>query len=164
MRFPKSPFRSEAVFFDARMYSGPHSSIRDSFAKAWLATKQTMYKGRVYVGKKLGYVSIKACWHMGAANAALPKAPSQIARLERLQRDYPQHAQRIPDLSQSTTVPQTPLVVFVHGTASCGLVNLAQIDLSKLTSKNNWYRYEHDTYLELSTNATELAEKVKNRY
>lgn len=163
MPFPKSPFRP-AVFFDARMYSGPHSSIRDSFTKAWLATKQTMYGAKVYVGNKLGYVSIKACLHMGAANAALPTDPSQIARLQRLQRDYPQHAQRIPDLAQSTTVPQTPLVVFVHGTASCGLVNLAQIDLSKLTSNNNWYRYEHDTFLDLSANATELAEKVKNRY
>jgi hypothetical protein len=152
------------VFFDARTYFGSHSSFRDSFTRAWRSIAQSTFKAKVYVGNQMGYVSIKACLRVGTTSAALPTDPSQKARLQRLQRDYPQHAQRIPDLERSITVPQRPLVVFVHGTASCGLVNLVQLDISKLTTKNNWYRYEHDTFLPLSTNAKELAKKIEIRY
>jgi pimeloyl-ACP methyl ester carboxylesterase len=154
---------SSTVFFDIRAYSGQHSSIGDAFRRAWRSAKESGFRVRVKLSNKLGFVTVKACVMNGRVRAAIPTDPSREARLKRLETEFPQHAKQIPDIDSLAHVKGKSAVMFVHGTASCGLLSVAPFNLASFPPDIKWCRFEHDTFLPIDDNATELANKIKAR-
>jgi triacylglycerol esterase/lipase EstA (alpha/beta hydrolase family) len=72
---------------------------------------------------------------------------------------FPDLARNCADLASISTVREhEDAVVFVHGTVSCGIQSLK--DLYNAGIGAPIYRYEHDTFLPVSENATEMANLI----
>jgi len=90
------------------------------------------------------------------------------ARCEYFEQKHSALAQRYPNLALCTSdsklfrakygaPPTGSVVVFVHGTFSCALPNLVLLDPLPLPT----YRFEHDTFQSLATNAEQLVAAIK---
>jgi triacylglycerol esterase/lipase EstA (alpha/beta hydrolase family) len=66
-------------------------------------------------------------------------------------------ADKYPDLSQITPQQHDKVIVFEHGTLSCGLEGLQHFENLAVPV----YRYEHDTFARIETNGTELADLIR---
>jgi len=101
-----------------------------------------------------------------------PSEPSRDrfmhARLRHFEAKHPAIAEKYPDLSMYKTDPglfraihhepaDGPAMVFIHGTFSCAVPNLAVLDPLGMPA----YRFEHDTFLSISENAQRLVESAR---
>jgi hypothetical protein len=150
------------VFFDLRGYFGRHSSILDGFRRTVRGLWDKSYRAVLKLKRGVGYVVVKACLHVGGVGTAMRTDPSQAPRLARLTAEHPQHARRIPELTGRESVRARSAVVHVHGTVSSGIVGVASFDIARIPGDAEWYRFEHDTFLAIDANATELAAKIAN--
>jgi hypothetical protein len=101
---------------------------------------------------------------------ATPDEPShdgfRHGRLRHFEKKHPDAAKH-PDLSEYSDYPGVfrfryddpphgPVMVFIHGTFSCTLPNLAQLSQLKIPV----YRFEHDTFQSVSSNAKSLVKAI----
>jgi hypothetical protein len=116
-------------------------------------------------GNQRGFVARFANWL--ARPFTSPGDPFVFKRLRYYEQRYPVIANHYPDISLAATtagmfraIPQAPahtaVIIFVHGTYSCAIPNLALLHPLKLPA----YRFEHDTFLPVASNKDFLVQAV----
>lgn len=86
--------------------------------------------------------------------------------MEELENRYRYLADACPSLATIDRVEHDDAIVFVHGTASCGMVSLKDLfslAVEGFSVPGPVYRYEHDTYLPITDNSHELVELILDR-
>jgi pimeloyl-ACP methyl ester carboxylesterase len=91
--------------------------------------------------------------------------PSFGGRLGHYEKRFPDIEKAYPDLRLMAREPNFflkkpqpgPAIVFVHGTFSCGIPNLSLLHQLGIQG----FRFEHDTFQSIATNAAELAQAVR---
>jgi len=155
--------REMDLWIDLRGYWGDESFITDAFVRpyhfsidvvrgSWNATIRFVHRTRRQAGVLVGRVLVKK--GQPTPNL-LVNDFTMAARLDRSESVYGQQAAQVPRLDASTAPTQGDVcAIWVHGTASCCLEGIK--DLPALP-QIPMYRFEHDTFHEISENAIELA-------
>jgi pimeloyl-ACP methyl ester carboxylesterase len=159
--------RGMDVWIDLRGYWGNESFITDAFVRPFHftvgvfenglnATLRFAHNTRNKVGTLIGRVLV--CSGQPRQNM-IANDFTMGARLARSESVYAARAAEVPRLEGSfRLIPEVDAcAVWVHGTISCGLEGLK--DLPTLP-KIPMYRFEHDTFLEIGENASELARLI----
>jgi pimeloyl-ACP methyl ester carboxylesterase len=95
-------------------------------------------------------------------NIPLPYDPCYKDRRRRAETVHADLARRVPDLYSFWGVSAPRASVFVHGTFSNCLVGLSELpDIQN--GQECLFRYEHDTFLSVESNAEELARLIQTR-
>jgi hypothetical protein len=95
--------------------------------------------------------------------------PFRYGRLRHFEERYPAIAREYPDIALALNdvgvfravhkaQAGTAVIVFVHGTFSCAVPNLAFLHPLQIPT----YRFEHDTFLTITKNAENLKEAIEN--
>jgi pimeloyl-ACP methyl ester carboxylesterase len=98
----------------------------------------------------------------------MPRDPFLHGRLRHSESRHPVLARQYPDIALAAVdaglfraihkAPTgTAVLVFVHGTFSCALPNLALLHPLKIPS----FRFEHDTFVEITENAARLVQAIR---
>jgi pimeloyl-ACP methyl ester carboxylesterase len=96
--------------------------------------------------------------------------PLMWRRLQKSEARYSASARNFPDIGEVTLrhgqlrivqpADQQRVLIFIHGTMSCALPAMAQLDLPPHPTIRT-FRFEHDTFRPLSDNAEALVEAIK---
>lgn len=157
-RYASAKHRFEA-FLDWRGYFGSHTGVVDG----WLKMRR---QGRGLVGtfKGLGGIVVGTVLRRATLPEwSLEADPRMGSRLREMELRYGGIAAAAPHLDNIGVVEHERAIVFVHGTASCGIAGLK--DLFSLTV-DDWplpgpvYRFEHDTFQPINDNAKLLAKRI----
>lgn len=155
-RFPRVDLQE--TILDWRTYAGAHCSVVDGWTRmrrrgAWLVA--TLVTRVPFI---IGQVLRRRVEHKVDR---LVSDPAWKLRLTEQQVAFQATAYTFPPLTQALP-PQAleSVIVFVHGTASCGIGCL-----KPLLDAGNWYgvqifRFEHDTFLTISNNAAALVDLI----
>jgi hypothetical protein len=144
------------TIFDWRGYFGPQSATIDGSNEMQPDGPGfvTRFRGRAshLVGRVLRRLTF--------GHPSLHKDPLAIRRERAASAEYPQIAHLCPVLSERNPVTDKHALVFVHGTASCGLQGLK--DLLPFPPPPGYpvRRFEHDTFAPILDNATELTRLI----
>jgi hypothetical protein len=160
--------REMDLWIDLRGYWGEESFITDAFVRpyhfsidvvrgSWNATMRFVHRTRRQAGVLVGRVLVKK--GRPTPNLLVDDF-TMAARLERSESVYAQQASQVPRLEASSMPKQGDVcVVWVHGTASCGLEGIKDLPV---LPQIPMYRFEHDTFHEIIENAEELALRINN--
>jgi hypothetical protein len=157
-RYATPKHRVEYVL-DWRGYFGSQTGVVDG----WLKMRR---QGRGLVGTFKGVAGIVVGTVL--RRATLPEwspqsDPRMSTRLREMELRYGGIADACPSLDDIGLVDHEHAIVFVHGTASCGIAGLK--DLFSRTV-DDWplpgpvYRFEHDTFQPIKDNAKALANQI----
>lgn len=158
-RYASPKHRFEA-FLDWRGYFGSQTGVVDG----WLKMRR---QGRGLVGTFKGIGGIVVGTVLRRATLpewSLEADPRMGSRLREMELRYGGIAGAAPNLDNIGLVEHERAIVFVHGTASCGIAGLK--DLFSLTV-DDWplpgpvYRFEHDTFQPINDNAKLLAKRIE---
>ena len=116
LQIRRGGFRLETIF-DWRGYFGPKSATIDG-------SNEMQPDGRGFVARlrgRAGYVIGRVLRRLTFGQPTLHRGPLAIRRQRAALTEYPVIAQSCPLLSDRNPVTDKNAMVFVHGTASCGL-------------------------------------------
>jgi hypothetical protein len=156
-KYGAGDYRVETIF-DWRGYFGLHSATIDG-------STEMLQNGPGFFTRlrgRAGYAVGRVLRRLTFGQPTLHKDPLAVRRARAASAEYPLIAQRCPLLSDRNPVNDTHAMVFVHGTASCGLQGLK--DLFPLPLPPVTYpvrRFEHDTFAPVLDNANELTRLIK---
>ena len=132
----------------------------------WTLMRQ---RGHGYIASikgTVGHVVFSVLRRAKHVEPTFERDPTTRSRLVHMSERYPHIASSCPDLSTISPQAHDVAVVFVHGTVSCGIQGLKDL-YPTLTNAPAMqlpiFRYEHDTFLSLADNATELASLIADR-
>jgi hypothetical protein len=145
------------TIFEWRGYFGRQSAVVDGWNTMRRRGRNFFATVRAKGGLLVGFVLRR----LSRPQKILDRDPSYPSRLALMTAQYPDVAKEIPDLSTIPAVQRDAVLVFVHGTMSCGIQNLK--DLHPLHIRIPTFRYEHDTFRPLQENGAELAELISSR-
>lgn len=154
-KYDAGDHRLETIF-DWRGYFGPQSATIDgsndmqSDGPGFV----TRFRGRSshLVGRVLRRLTF--------GHPTLHHDPLAIRRERAASAEYPQIAQWCPVLSERNPVADKHALVFVHGTASCGLQALKDLFAVPAPPGYPVRRFEHDTFAPILDNATDLSRLI----
>jgi hypothetical protein len=152
-----TPDHKLETIFEWRGYFGQQSAIIDGWNAMRLRGRNFLTTLRAQSGFLVGFVLRR----LSRPQKVLDRDPTYTARLSSMVARYPDIARDIPDLSAAQATQFDAVMVFVHGTVSCGIQNLK--DLYPGHIRIPTFRFEHDTFRPLQENGTGLAELVAAR-
>jgi hypothetical protein len=152
-----SPEHKLETIFEWRGYFGRQSAVVDGWNTMRRRGRNFFATVRAKGGLLVGFVLRR----LSRPQKILDRDPTYPSRLALMNAQYPDVAKEIPDLSTIPAVQRDAVLVFVHGTMSCGIQNLK--DLHPLHIRIPTFRYEHDTFRPLQENGAELAELISSR-
>jgi hypothetical protein len=152
-----APDHKLETIFEWRGYFGQQSEIIDGWNAMRLRGKNFLATLRARSGFLVGFVLRR----LSRQQKVLDRDPTYASRLSSMVARYPDIARDIPDLSAAQATQLDAVMVFVHGTVSCGIQNLK--DLYPGHIRIPTFRFEHDTFRPLEENGTGLAELVAAR-
>jgi pimeloyl-ACP methyl ester carboxylesterase len=145
-----------------RAFVGEHSAIIDG----WTLMRES---GRGHVASlagATGFVVATVLRRLTRAEPTLTHDPRATSRRLELEDRYPLLADACPSLHEIDRVEHPSAMVFVHGTASCGLLGLKDLfgpSVDGHAPPGPVYRFEHDTFLPVVDNSRELAALLLER-
>ncbi len=148
-----TPEHALETIFDWRGYFGTASVVVDG----WNTMRRAGNKFVVSVRAKFGFVVGKVLHRLSRPQPTLEHDPLFVERLASAISAHPKVADGVPDLDRISPVTHDTAMVFVHGTVSCGIQNLKDLD------GHLWvptYRFEHDTFRPIAENGAELAKAI----
>lgn len=160
-RHGTSEHRLETIL-DFRAFVGEHSAIVDG----WTLMRDS---GRGYaasIAGTAGFVVATVLRRLTRLEPTLTNDPRAVSRRVELEDRYSDLAKACPSLHEIDRVEHASAMVFVHGTASCGLVGLKDLFIPAAAGYDlpgPVYRFEHDTFLPVVQNSHELAALVAQR-
>ncbi len=155
-RYGSSEHRLETIF-EARGYYGAQSAVIDH----WRDMRRTGHGYVASIRGSAGYIVGRILRRLTKPAPALNTDPTYRRRLTDMCERFPDIARNCVDLASISTVREPDnAIVFVHGTVSCSIQSLK--DLFPANLGVPIYRYEHDTFLPVSDNASELADLIGN--
>ena len=150
-----TPEHTLETIFDWRGYFGTASVVVDG----WNTMRRAGNKFVVSVRAKFGFVVGKVLQRLSGPQPTLDHDPIFVERLASAISAHPKIANRVPDLSRISPVTHDTAMVFVHGTVSCGIQNLKEME------GHLWlptYRFEHDTFRPIAENGAELTKLISS--
>ena len=155
-KYGASDYRLETIF-DWRGYFGPQSATIDG-------SNEMQPDGPGFVTRlrgRAGYAVGRVLRRLTFGQPTLHKDPLAVRRERAASAEYPLIAQQCPILSDRNPVHDRHAMIFVHGTASCGLQGLK--DLFDVPPPPGYpvRRFEHDTFAPVLDNANELTQLIK---
>lgn len=94
---------------------------------------------------------------------SFPRDPTFPSRRQQAELDHKALANQIPSVDAVAGITRPMIAIFIHGTHSHGLESLK--DLAPLQpGQCSLFRYEHDTFLPVSSNANELAQIIQRYF
>jgi len=152
-----APDHKLETIFEWRGYFGQQSAIIDGWNAMRLRGRNFLTTLRAKTGFLVGFVLRR----LSRPQKVLDRDPTCASRLSAMTAKYPDVARDIPDLSVARATQLDAVMVFVHGTVSCGIQNLK--DLYPGHIRIPTFRFEHDTFRPLEENGSGLAELVAVR-
>lgn len=160
-RHAGSDHRLETIL-DWRAYVGHDTAIVDG----WTLMRQS---GRGFTASLVGaagFVVATTLRRITMDEPTLAADPRQGSRLAEMEANYPDLADACPRLDEVDAIDADVAMVFVHGTASCGIAGLK--DLFPLAVQGHAapgpvLRFEHDTFRPVTDNSQALARLVMDR-
>jgi pimeloyl-ACP methyl ester carboxylesterase len=157
-----SPDHQLETVLDWRAYVGHETGIVDG----WTLMRQS---GRGYTASLVGaagFVVATALRRITTKEITLTADPRRGSRLAEMEAGYPYLADSCPRLDEIDAIDADVAMVFVHGTASCGIAGLK--DLFSLATQGfsapgRVLRFEHDTFVPVTDNAQVLSELIRDR-
>ena len=160
--------RELEIWIDLRGYYGEGSFITDVFVRPfhfslgivggqWNASLRFFHNTRRRTGMLVGRVLVK----LGTPPPNLLGTDKTMTdRLLRSQTNNAVLAQKVPRLDASTksSTGYDACAIWVHGTLSCGLEGLKDLPI---LPQIPIYRFEHDTFLDIGENASQLCGLVR---
>ncbi len=154
-----TPQHDLETLFDWRGYFGNNSAI----SEGWSMMRRS---GRGYVASfagTTGFLVGCALRRLTRPAPTLEWDPIARRRLIGMEKTHSDLAGRCPDLSKAELSRNERAMVFVHGTLSCGIQGLKDLFPPGLPMAGPVYRFEHDTFQRVETNAHELVTPIKER-
>jgi len=154
--YADSQLETETIL-DWRGYFGRESAVIDG----WTMMRS---QGHGYVASftgTFGFVVGHVVRRLVRPQKPWKKDPTARGRLTRLSEKYREIAQCCPDLSRTAPVQKDAIIVFVHGTISCGIQGLKDFFCPGVDQPI--FRFEHDTFLPVQDNGKELADLVEQK-
>jgi hypothetical protein len=145
------------TYLDWRLYLGDGSAVvvgMDAFDH-----RRGPGRVRVATGQVTGWFVGKVVRRSTAAVRTLPFDRTVAARVRWYTAKYQATAATCPDLAKAPSSPGQRVIVIVHGTGSCA-ISIADA-LMKAGVPTPVYRFEHDTFVSITSNARELATLVQ---
>jgi pimeloyl-ACP methyl ester carboxylesterase len=157
-----SPDHDLETLLDWRAYIGHETGIVDG----WTLMRQS---GRGYTASLVGatgFVVATALRRITTKEITLTADPRRGSRLAEMEAAWPYIADSCPRLDETANINADVAMVFVHGTASCGIAGLK--DLFSLATQGfsvpgRVLRFEHDTFVPITDNAQALSQLIKDR-
>lgn len=159
---PGCPVR---FFLEWRAYLGTSTLVAEGEAEFEEVAAPTglLRRAKIWlVDNVVGFLIGRIVCLMGKPRGLPAVDPSFHGRLRHYEKRYPEIAKAHPDLRTWALMPvlhdapaRGSTVVFVHGTLSCSLPNLALLPFRVPT-----FRFEHDTFQPITENAEKLVEAV----
>jgi hypothetical protein len=151
-----TPEHELETILDWRGYFGPDSAIIDG----WKIMRRQGHSYAASLTGTFGFIVAHVVRRLTRPHPTLERDPTAAARLIQMSEAYSSKVHAFPDLARdSSPVERDHVVVFVHGTTSCGMQGLK--DLPSLPDVI--FRYEHDTFRPLLENSEELVELIQRR-
>jgi hypothetical protein len=153
------------LFLEWRAYLGTGTLIAEGEAKfdEVVAPTGSMRKATIWLKDKVGILVGRILCIMGKPPRSYSIDPSFHHRLRHYEERLPEIAKAYPDLRTWAQMPVLhaapapgPMIIFVHGTFSCTMPNLALLHPLRAPT----FRFEHDTFGPITENAEELANAV----
>ncbi|HSU30772.1 MAG TPA: hypothetical protein VLJ11_06020 [Bryobacteraceae bacterium] len=145
------------TILDWRGYFGTRSVVIDGYTEMHSNSRGFVARMRA----RSGYVVGRLLRRLTFGTPALDRDPLALHRERGAARRYAGVAQACPALSEREEVVSPEAMVFVHGTASCGVQGLK--DLYAFSQPQYPVRrFEHDTFRKLTYNADELVQLIKS--
>lgn len=145
-----------------RAYVGSHSAIVDG----WTLMRESGRGWAASITGTAGFVVATVLRRLTRPEPTLDADPRAGTRRIELEDHYPALAKICPSLHDIDCVEHASAIVFVHGTASCGIVGLKDLFglcVNGQVPSGPVYRFEHDTFLPVVDNSRELADLVAER-
>jgi pimeloyl-ACP methyl ester carboxylesterase len=160
-KYGAADYRLETIF-DWRAYFGLRSATIDGSTEmhpdgARFVTRARMPRLRGRFGYAIGRVLRRLTF----GQPTLHKDPLAVRRERAASTEYPQIARLCPLLSDRNHVEDSQAMVFVHGTASCGLQGLKDLFAVAPPHRYSVRRFEHDTFVSYLDNADELTKLIQ---
>jgi hypothetical protein len=149
----KTPDHSVETILDWRGYFGANSFVTD----CWTPFEQEARRYFVQMRLTAGYIVGTVLRRITRKQNTLLADPTRTERLTLMSEVHSNIADKYRDLSQITPRQHDKVIVFVHGTLSCGLEGLQHLTNLAVPI----YRYEHDTFARIESNGTELADLIR---
>jgi hypothetical protein len=145
------------TILDWRAYFGPMSTAVDG----WITMRP---RGNGFVASfraRGGFLVGKVLRRLTRPQPTLTSDRTAQSRLSRMSQKYPHIVARYPDVSGIAPAQHESAIVFVHGMVSCAIQSLK--DLAAPSAATPIYRFEHDTFEALRTNADALVAHISDR-
>lgn len=157
-RFPRADLHENIL--DWRSYAGNDCAVVDGWTRMRRHADKLVARLTTQVPFLIGKLLRR---RVDQKIDRLTSDPTRVHRLLQQERDHPQVVARCPALDMAMLAPQAVprAIVFVHGTASCGIAGLAPIVASGAWSGAPIYRFEHDTFEPVASNAGSLAALIR---
>ncbi len=153
-RYGSTEHRLETIF-EALGYYGTQSAV----IAHWRGMRRSGHGYVATLRSSAGFVVGRILRRLAKPAPSLKNDPTYRRRLTDMCERYPVVARDYPDLASiSTARTHDDAIVFVHGTVSCAIQSLKDLYNAGLTVPI--YRYEHDTFLPVSDNGSELADLI----
>jgi hypothetical protein len=137
---------------DWRGYFGTQSAVIDG----WTAFSRQAGSYITRVRGRAGFLVGSVLRRITRKQPTLETDPTATGRLIEMIERHPEIAETCPDLAECALLQFDRVVVFVHGTVSCGIQGLKDMpDLGVPV-----YRFEHDTFRPIHENGTQLADLI----
>jgi hypothetical protein len=159
-RYATTDYSLETVM-DWRGYFGRNSAVVDH----WTTMRRNGRSLVASIAGTTGFCAGSVLRRLTRRQPTLERDPTMAPRLTRMLEHYPHIEHTCPDLAVSSSVTGQCATVFVHGTVSCGVQGLKDLIPPPPAAPPPWpvYRFEHDTFLSINENATELADLIQQR-
>ena len=160
---PSGPPRR--LFLEWRAYLGTSTLVAEGEAEfeEVAAPAGRLQRARIWLENKVGFLIGRIVHIMGKPPRLVAHDPCFHGRLQHYENRYPEIAKAYPDLRIWARMPalhrapaRGSMIVFVHGTFSCALPNLALLHPLGVPT----FRFEHDTLEPIAENAEKLVEAV----
>jgi hypothetical protein len=151
----KTPDHAVETILDWRGYFGTNSWVTDG----WTTLQQEAGRYVVQMRQIRGYVIGTVLRRITRRQNTLRTDPARAERLALMYEVHRDIANKYLDLSQISRQEHDKVMVFVHGTLSCGLEGLQHLKNIAIPV----YRYEHDTFARIEANGRELADLIHER-
>jgi pimeloyl-ACP methyl ester carboxylesterase len=155
-RHATAAHRLETIL-DWRGYFGPRSAVIDG-------SNDMRSNGRGFVTRlrgRTGYLVGRVLRRLTFGHPTLERDPLALSRERGAARKHSVVARACPVLSERDQVVSPQAMVFVHGTASCGLQGLKDLFAAPALPPYQVRRFEHDTFSTIIDNAADLVRLIK---
>lgn len=160
---PHTPFEGR-LFLEWRGYLGTSTLVAEGEAELEEVASPggRLWRARLWLQNKVGFVIGRIVCIIGKPPQSRLD-PSFSGRLRHYEKRYPEIAKACPDVGIWVRMPvlyaapaRGPMIIFVHGTLSCSLPNLALLHPLRVPT----FRFEHDTFQSITENADKLVKAV----